>query len=39
MIEVPAGDYSIFNFKKYTELVEEGAKATQKALQAYSLPV
>lgn len=37
LIEVPAGDYSIFNFKKYTELVEEGVKATQKALRASSL--
>lgn len=33
MIEVPVGDYSIFNFKKYTELVEEGAKATRRVLQ------
>jgi NTE family protein len=33
LIEVPVGDYSIFNFKKYDELVEEGVKATQKALQ------
>lgn len=32
MIEVSVGDYSIFNFKKYSELVKEGAKATRKAL-------
>lgn len=33
MIEVAAGDCSILNFKKYSELVEEGVKATRKALE------
>lgn len=33
IIEVPVGDYSVLNFKKYTEFVREGVKATQKALQ------
>lgn len=39
MIEVPAGDYSIFNFTKYAELVEEGAEATRKALDAHLFSV
>lgn len=32
MIEVATGSYSILNFKKYSELVKEGMKATRKVL-------
>lgn len=33
IIEVPVGDYSILNFKKYSELMEEGKQATLNTLK------